>query len=177
MFCCYLMGFFIAGVLCYQYMFCVSWPWVQKSTVNLPTPQGYSQNRWAKAKSLCIELVENVQASRRDQGKPRGWGGGALKGSLVRRNPFVSKERSALPTTPPSPPFLPTGWRALKGSYYRGVPLRPSYPASKLSGGALAGGGGGGKGGALATTSLGFEYLHWKSRCEILIDWDDISND
>ena len=29
----------------------------------------------------------------------------------------------------------------------------------------------------LATTSLEFEYLHRKSRCEMLIDGDDISND
>ena len=33
------------------------------------------------------------------------------------------------------------------------------------------------KGGELATTSLEFEYLHWKSRCEMLIGGDDISND
>ena len=31
--------------------------------------------------------------------------------------------------------------------------------------------------GGLATTSLEFEYLHWKSQCEMLIDGDDISND
>ena len=31
--------------------------------------------------------------------------------------------------------------------------------------------------GELATTSLEFEYLHWKSRCEVLIGGDDISND
>ena len=29
----------------------------------------------------------------------------------------------------------------------------------------------------LATTSLEFEYQHWKSRCEMLIGGDDISND
>ena len=29
----------------------------------------------------------------------------------------------------------------------------------------------------LATKSLEFEYLHQKGRCEILIGWDDISND
>ena len=29
----------------------------------------------------------------------------------------------------------------------------------------------------LATTSLKFEYLHRKSRCEMLIGGDDISND
>ena len=29
----------------------------------------------------------------------------------------------------------------------------------------------------LATTSLEFEYLHRKSRCEMLIGGDDISND
>jgi len=29
----------------------------------------------------------------------------------------------------------------------------------------------------LATTSLEFEYLHWKSQCEMLIGGDDISND
>ena len=33
------------------------------------------------------------------------------------------------------------------------------------------------KEGELATTSLEFEYLHRKSRCEMLIDGDDISND
>ena len=33
------------------------------------------------------------------------------------------------------------------------------------------------KEGELATTSLEFEYLHQKSRCEILIGGDDISND
>ena len=33
------------------------------------------------------------------------------------------------------------------------------------------------KEGKLATTSLEFEYLHRKSRCEILIGGDDISND
>ena len=33
------------------------------------------------------------------------------------------------------------------------------------------------KEGELATTSLDFEYLHRKSRCEILIGGDDISND
>ena len=33
------------------------------------------------------------------------------------------------------------------------------------------------KEGELAATSLEFEYLHWKSRCEMLIDGDDISND
>ena len=31
--------------------------------------------------------------------------------------------------------------------------------------------------GNLATTSLESEYLHRKSRCEMLIDRDDISND
>ena len=29
----------------------------------------------------------------------------------------------------------------------------------------------------LTTTSLEFEYLHWKSRCKMLIGVDDISND
>ena len=33
------------------------------------------------------------------------------------------------------------------------------------------------KEGELATTSLEFEYLHRKSRCEMLISGDDISND
>ena len=33
------------------------------------------------------------------------------------------------------------------------------------------------KEGELATTSLEFEYLHWKSRCAMLIGRDDISND
>ena len=33
------------------------------------------------------------------------------------------------------------------------------------------------KKGELATTSLEFEYLHRKSRCEMLIGGDDISND
>ena len=33
------------------------------------------------------------------------------------------------------------------------------------------------KEGELAATSLEFEYLHRKSRCEMLIDEDDISND
>ena len=33
------------------------------------------------------------------------------------------------------------------------------------------------KEGGLTTTSLEFEYLHWKSQCEMLIDGDDISND
>ena len=33
------------------------------------------------------------------------------------------------------------------------------------------------KEGQLPTTSLEFEYLHRKSRCEMLIDGDDISND
>ena len=33
------------------------------------------------------------------------------------------------------------------------------------------------KEGGFATTSLEFEYLHWKSQCEMLIDGDDISND
>jgi len=33
------------------------------------------------------------------------------------------------------------------------------------------------KGGRIATTSLEFEYLHQKSRCEMLIGGDDISND
>ena len=33
------------------------------------------------------------------------------------------------------------------------------------------------KEGELATTSLEFEYLHWKSQCKILIGRDDISND
>ena len=33
------------------------------------------------------------------------------------------------------------------------------------------------KEGELATTSLEFEYLHRKSRCEMLIGEDDISND
>ena len=41
--------------------------------------------------------------------------------------------------------------------------------------GALAAGRG--KEGELATTSLEFEYLHRKSRCEMLIAGDDISND
>ena len=44
--------------------------------------------------------------------------------------------------------------------------------------GALAvGGGGGGKERELASTSLEFEYLHQKSRCEMLIGGDDISSD
>ena len=47
--------------------------------------------------------------------------------------------------------------------------LRASSP------GALAAGGE--KEGELATTSLEFVYLHRKSRCEMLIDGDDISND
>ena len=34
-----------------------------------------------------------------------------------------------------------------------------------------------GKEGELATASLKFEYLHRKSRCEMLIGGDDISND
>ena len=34
-----------------------------------------------------------------------------------------------------------------------------------------------GKEGELATTSLEFEYLHRKNRCEMLIGGDDISND
>ena len=34
-----------------------------------------------------------------------------------------------------------------------------------------------GKKGKLATTSLQFEYLHRKNRCEMLIGGDDISND
>ena len=38
-------------------------------------------------------------------------------------------------------------------------------------------GGGAGKEGDLATTSLEFEYLHQKSRCEMLIGGDDISNE
>ena len=33
------------------------------------------------------------------------------------------------------------------------------------------------KEGELATTSLEFEYLHWKSWCEMLMGGDDISND
>ena len=33
------------------------------------------------------------------------------------------------------------------------------------------------KEGEVATTSLEFEYLHQKSRCEMLIGGDDISND
>ena len=33
------------------------------------------------------------------------------------------------------------------------------------------------KEGELATTSLEFEYLHWKSRCKMLIGEDDIRND
>ena len=33
------------------------------------------------------------------------------------------------------------------------------------------------KEGEVATTSLEFEYLHRKSRCEMLIGGDDISND
>ena len=41
--------------------------------------------------------------------------------------------------------------------------------------GALAAGRG--KEGELATTPLAFEYLHRKSRCEMLIVGDDISND
>ena len=32
------------------------------------------------------------------------------------------------------------------------------------------------KEGELATTSLEFEYLHWKSQCKMLIGGDDISN-
>ena len=38
-------------------------------------------------------------------------------------------------------------------------------------------GGGLGKGGRACYTSLEFEYLHWKSRCKMLIGGDDISND
>ena len=38
-------------------------------------------------------------------------------------------------------------------------------------------GGGAGKEGELATTSLEFEYLHRKSRCEMLLGGDDIRND
>ena len=38
-------------------------------------------------------------------------------------------------------------------------------------------GGGAGKEGELVTASLGSEYLHRKSRCEMLISGDDISND
>ena len=38
-------------------------------------------------------------------------------------------------------------------------------------------GGGVGKGGRACNTSLEFEYLHWKSRCKMLIGGDDISND
>ena len=38
-------------------------------------------------------------------------------------------------------------------------------------------GGGLGKGGRACNTSLEFEYLHWKSRCKMLIGGDDISND
>ena len=38
-------------------------------------------------------------------------------------------------------------------------------------------GGGAGKEGELATTSLEFEYLHRKRRCEMLIGGDDINND
>ena len=47
----------------------------------------------------------------------------------------------------------------------------------------MGGGGGGGlaagreEEGELATKSLGFEYLHRKSRYKILIDGDDINND
>jgi len=33
------------------------------------------------------------------------------------------------------------------------------------------------KEGEIATTSLEFEYLHRKSRCELMIGGDDISND
>ena len=51
----------------------------------------------------------------------------------------------------------------------------PVYPATKLSGALLASGRE--KEGELATTSLEFEYLHRKSRCEMLIGGDDISND
>ena len=51
----------------------------------------------------------------------------------------------------------------------------PVYPATKLSGALLAPGRE--KEGELATTSLEFEYLHRKSRCEMLIGGDDISND
>ena len=38
-------------------------------------------------------------------------------------------------------------------------------------------GGEAGKEGELATTSLEFEYLHRKGRCEMLIGGDDVSND
>ena len=44
-------------------------------------------------------------------------------------------------------------------------------PASKLSGALWQ------KEGELATTSLEFEYLHRKSRCEMLIGGGDIKND
>ena len=44
-------------------------------------------------------------------------------------------------------------------------------PAGKLSGALWE------KEGELAITSLEFEYLHRKSRCEMLIGGDDISND
>ena len=33
------------------------------------------------------------------------------------------------------------------------------------------------KEGQFSTTSLKFEYLHWKSRCKMLMGWDDISNE
>ena len=36
---------------------------------------------------------------------------------------------------------------------------------------------GAGKGGRACNSSLEFEYLHWKSRCEMLIGGDDISDD
>ena len=51
----------------------------------------------------------------------------------------------------------------------------PVYPATKLSGALLAPGRE--KEGELATTSLESEYLHRKSRCEMLIGGDDIGND
>ena len=50
--------------------------------------------------------------------------------------------------------------------------IQSSLPASSLG----CSGGGAGKG-QLATTSLEFEHLHWKSRCEVLIGGNDISNE
>ena len=51
----------------------------------------------------------------------------------------------------------------------RGDSLRASSPGRS--------GGGAGKGGEFATMSLEFEDLHRKTRCEMLIGGDDISND
>ena len=53
--------------------------------------------------------------------------------------------------------------------------MQIACPASKLSG-AFWRLGAGGEERELATTSLEFEYLHRKSRCEMLIGGDGISN-